>query len=128
MNDVDIVEYERRAIAGEWRAAVTILSRASVNPDVLKALMTPEAHDEVRLAIAMRPDLTPGQTDWIASTTDSTFVLNRMVAHGKAATNTLRDIRSRALEESGETWRMLAEYATGTLERGGRETGLRGAF
>lgn len=90
--------------------------------------MVPGAHDEVRIGLAMRADVTAEQIEWVASTTDSAFILNRLVAHGKTSMNTIRSIRTKALEHDGEAWVRLAEYATRTLESAARQSGLHGAF
>lgn len=66
MTDYDAETFEARAIAGDWKAAASVLSRASVDPEVLSQLMTPDAHLEVRIALASRSDVTAEQLDWCA--------------------------------------------------------------
>lgn len=116
MSEYDADEFERRAIAGDWHAAVSVLSRASLKPEVLTQLMVPDAHDEVRIALAMRTDVTPAQLKWAADC-DSPFLLNRLVAHPKTPIDTVRDIRAKAKERTGEVWEMLEEYAARTLDQ-----------
>jgi hypothetical protein len=127
MTGYDAESFEQQAIAGDWHAAVSVLSRASLKPEVLQQLMVDDAHDEVRIALAMRADVTPAQLEWV-SQCDNTFILNRLVSHPRTPTSTIRDIRTKALERDGETWRMLAEYASRTLERIARDSGVHGAF
>lgn len=83
MTGYNAEEFETRAIAGDWRAAVADLSRATLKPEVLQQLMVPGAHDEVRIGLAMRADVTAEQIEWIASTTDSAFILNRVWRTGR---------------------------------------------
>lgn len=128
MNGYDAATFEQRAIAGDWKAAISVLSRASLKPEVRAALMTDDAHDEVRIALAMRSDVAPDELDWCARTTDSTFILNRLVSHPRTPTATLRAIRTKALANTGDPWERLAEYATRVLDRLSSESGLHGAF
>jgi hypothetical protein len=76
----DAETFEKAALAGDWKAAISVLSRASVDPAVLAQLMTNDAHDEVRIALAMRDEVTPEQLTWCAQC-DSPFILNRLVSH-----------------------------------------------
>lgn len=124
MGDYDAEDFERRALSGDWRAAVSVLSKAFLKPDVRSALMTPDAHDEIRIAMATRSDVAPEELAWAAATTTSTFILNRIVAHGTVSTSTIREIRNRALAESGEAWQLLAEYATRRLNTISDASGL----
>lgn len=122
MNGYDAETFEAAAIAGDWRAAVSVLSRATVKPEVLEALMVPGAHDEVRIALAARTDVTPEQLDW-CSQCDSPFILNRLVSHPCTPLATIKDIRDRSADLEGEVWTMLHDYATRTVERRVRESG-----
>ncbi|MET4144418.1 hypothetical protein [Arthrobacter sp. UYCo732] len=105
MNGYDAATFETRAVAGDWHAAVSVLSRASVDPDVLAALMTDDAHIEVRLALAMRSDVTAEQLAWCAQC-ESAFMLNRLVAHPTTPLTTVKDIRDRSADREGEVWTM----------------------
>lgn len=78
MTGYDAAEFEARAVAGDWHAAVSVLSRASVKNEVLAALMTDEAHIEIRIALAMRSDLSPEQLAWCAET-ENAFILTHPV-------------------------------------------------
>lgn len=122
MNGIDISDFERRAVSGDWHAAVTVLSRASLKPEVLEQLMVPEAHLEVRIALAARQDVTPEQLAWCANC-DSAFMLNRIVSHPKTPQSTLKDIRGRSADRDGEIWVMLHSYASRTLDRILKESG-----
>jgi hypothetical protein len=122
MTGYDAEEFESRAIAGDWQAAVSALSLASVKPDVLAALMTDDAHTEIRLALAMLSDVTPEQLDW-CSKCDSTFMLNRVVSHPRTPLATVKDIRDRSAGMEGEVWTMLHDCADRTAERRVREQG-----
>lgn len=98
MTGYDPAEFEARAIGGNGMPQ-SVLSRAAIKPEVLQRLMVPEAHDEVLLALATHQDVTPEQLDWIAEHTEDTYVLNRTAAHGRTSTSTIRNIRSKALEQ-----------------------------
>jgi hypothetical protein len=118
----DAEKFEAAALAGDWHAAVSVLSRASLKPKVLEALMVDDAHIEVRIALAMRPDVTPEQIEWCAQC-ESPFLLNRLVSHPRTPLSTLRDIRDRSEGRTEATWAMLNEYAQRTVERLVREQG-----
>ncbi|UZX02482.1 hypothetical protein F8G81_07520 [Arthrobacter sp. CDRTa11] len=122
MTGYDAEEFERRAIAGDWKAAISVLSRASLKPEVLSVLMTEDAHIEVRLALAMRPDVTPEQLAWCAETDDA-HMLNRLIAHPRTPLSTIKGIRDRSEGMAGEVWTLLHAYATRTAERRVREAG-----
>lgn len=121
MTDHNAEEFEARTIEGDWHAAVSVLSRASVKPEVLAALMTDDAHLEIRLALAMRSDVTPQQLDW-CSKCDSPFMLNRLVSHPKTPLSTVKDIRDRAEGRTDGVWTLLREFATRTIGRRVRES------
>lgn len=109
-------EFEQRALAGDWKAAVAVLSRASLKPEVLAALMTDDAHDEVRIGVAARQDVTVEQLRWVAQT-ENCAILNRLVAHGKTPVDLIDEIREKALQHEGETWRHLEAYTDRVLAR-----------
>ncbi|MET4144424.1 hypothetical protein [Arthrobacter sp. UYCo732] len=122
MNGYDAEECEARALAGDWRAAISVLSRAALKPEVLAALMNNDAHIEVRLALAMRSDVSAEQLAWCAQT-DSTHMLNRLVAHPRTPLSTIKGIRDRSGGMEGEVWTLLDSYAERTAERRVREQG-----
>ncbi|MET3705864.1 hypothetical protein ABIB17_000463 [Arthrobacter sp. UYEF6] len=122
MTGYDAEEFEAAALGCDWRAALSVLSRATLKPEVLAGLMTPDAHIEIRLALAMRPDVSPEQLAWCAQC-DDTHMLNRLVAYPKTPLSTVKDIRDRAEGLDGEVWKMLHDYATRTAERRMREQG-----
>ena len=127
MNEQSSEDLEREAVAGDWQAAVSVLSRPSLKPEARTALQTPEAHDELRMALLAGADVAPGEIEWAASPTESTFILNRIVAHGRTDSSTISAIRDRSAEREGETWEMLKAYATRVLDRIAHESGLHGA-
>jgi hypothetical protein len=122
MCEYDAAGFESRAIAGEWKAAISVLSRASLKPEVLQRLMVDEAHTEVRIALAMRDDVTPEQLQWCAHC-DSAFLLNRLVSHPKTPLSTVKDIRDRSADRDGDVWTVLHEYAERVMERRVMEAG-----
>lgn len=122
MNGIDIGEFERRAISGDWNAAVTVLTRASLKPEVLKQLMVSDAHLEVRIALAARPDVTAEQLTWCAEC-ESPLLLNRLVGHPRTPLSTLKDIRDRSAGRDGDVWVLLHSYAARTLDRILKESG-----
>lgn len=122
MTGYDAEVFEARALAGDWHAAVSVLSRATLKPEVLSALMTDDAHIEIRIALAMRSDVTPEQLSW-CSETDNTFILNRLVSHPKTPLGTVKGIRDRSEGMEGEVWTMLHDFADRTVERLVREQG-----
>ncbi|QOT16463.1 hypothetical protein [Paenarthrobacter sp. YJN-5] len=118
-------EFETKALQGDWLAAVTVLSRISVRPDVLEALMTPDAHKEVVLGVLSRPDVTPGQIAW-AATFDNAQVLGRVVSNPKTPLPLVREIRERAEGRPEDIWVHLAAYCGRVLDRAAKESGLHG--
>lgn len=55
MSGYDAESFEAAAIAGDWKAAVAVLSRSTVRPEVMGgALMSPDAHVEVVLGVMGR--------------------------------------------------------------------------
>lgn len=109
MSGYDAEEFERRALAGDSRAAVTVLSRSSVKSGVLEALMSPEADREIRITLAARQDVTPDQLAWIADCDDA-YILNRAVSHPRTHKATIKSIRERAAGREGETWMHLRAF------------------
>lgn len=115
MTEYNAEESEARALAGDRKAAVSVLSRSSLKPEVLSALMTDDADDDIRTAVAMRSDATPGQLAWCAQC-DNLVLLNRLVAHPKTPVTTVMEIRAKARTREGEAWQMLAESAVRRLD------------
>jgi hypothetical protein len=122
MSGYDAEQFEAAAIEGDWKAAISVLSRSTVKPEVLSALMSDDAHDEIRIALALRSDVTPQQLVWCAEC-DSPFILNRLVSHPRTPLPTVKDIRDRSEGRPEETWAMLNKYAKRTAERRVREAG-----
>jgi hypothetical protein len=122
MNGYDAETFEQRAIAGDWKAAAAVLSRASLKPEVLQQLMTDGAHIEVRIALAARSGVSPEQLTWCAQC-DEPFLLNRLVSHPRTPLATMKSIRDRSEGRTEATWAMLHEYAERTIQRRVREQG-----
>lgn len=125
MSGYDAERFEAAALAGDWRAAVAVLSRSSVRPEVLDALMTPDAHLEVVLGVLGRLDVTPDRLGW-AATFDNAQILGRVVSNPKTPVAVVREIRDRVEGRDAAIWVHLREYADRVLERHGRDSGLRG--
>ncbi|TVU61554.1 hypothetical protein FQP90_13520 [Paenarthrobacter nitroguajacolicus] len=118
-------EFETKALAGDWRAASMVLSRAHVRPEVLAALMTPDAHLEVVLGVLGRQDVTPEHLAW-AATFDNALILGRVVSNPKTPTSLVREIRDRVADRDAHIWIHLREYAARVLDRTARDSGLHG--
>lgn len=114
MTGYDAERFEAAALAGDWRAALAVLSRASVRPEVLKALMTPDAHLEVVLGVLGRQDVTVEHLQW-AATFDNAQILSRVVSNPKTAVWLVREIRERVADRDADTWVHLREYADRVL-------------
>ena len=125
MTGYDAEKFEAAALAGDWRAATAVLSRANVKPEVLAALMTADAHLEVVLGVLARHDVTTEHLAW-AATFDNAQILGRVVSNPRTPAPLVRDIRERAASNDGEIWVELRAYADRVLERIARETGLHG--
>lgn len=121
----DAEKFEAAALAGDWKAAVAVLSRSSVRPEVLEALMTPDAHLEVVLGVIGRLDVTPDRLEW-AATFDNAQVLGRVVSNSKTPVAVVREIRDRVEGRDAAIWVHLREYADRVLARRGRDSGLQG--
>ncbi len=125
MTGYDAEKFEADALAGDWRAAVAVLSRANLRPEVLAALMTQDAHLEVVLGILGRQDVTPEHLTWAASF-ENAQILGRVVSNPKTPTPLIREIRDRAACREADIWVHLREYADRVLDRIDRESGLHG--
>lgn len=118
MTDYDAEAFEAKARAGDWKAQVTVLTRSTINPDLLAAIMSqPEIHDQVMLAIIGRRDSTSETMDWAAGRTSSAVVLNRIVQSDETDTETIKAIRGGAAAHSEDRWRYLVEHADRQLKR-----------
>jgi hypothetical protein len=125
MTGYDAEKFEAEALAGDWKAASAVLSRATVKPEVLAALMTTDAHLEVVLGVLGRQDVTPEHLAW-AATFDNAQILGRVVSNPKTSVTSVREIRDRAADREGAIWVHLREYADRVLSRNGRDSGLQG--
>ncbi|AOY72058.1 hypothetical protein ARZXY2_2528 [Arthrobacter sp. ZXY-2] len=120
-------EFETKALAGDWRAACTVLSRASIRPEVLDALMTRDAHVEVVFAVLSRWGVTLDHLAW-AATFDDPRILGRVVSNPKTPLSMVRDIRERAEGRPEDVWVHLEAYCGRVLARAASESGLHGGF
>ncbi|NWL32995.1 hypothetical protein [Paenarthrobacter nitroguajacolicus] len=125
MNGYDAEKFEADALTGDWRAAVAVLSRSNLRPEVLAALMTEDAHLEVVLSVIGRQDVTPERLAW-AATFDNAQILGRVVSNPKTPTPLIREIRDRVAGRGSDIWVLLREYADRVLDRIDRESGLHG--
>ncbi|MET3367234.1 UNVERIFIED_CONTAM: hypothetical protein ABIE34_000455 [Jeotgalibacillus campisalis] len=87
MGNIDLRKFEQQ-LSGDWRSAVTVLSQSTANPVTLEGLMTPDAHLEIRIALAARPDVTAEQLAWVADC-DDLYLLNRAVSHPRTSKTTI---------------------------------------
>ena len=125
MSGYDAEKFEAEALAGDWRAAVAVLYRATVRPEVLQALMAPDAHLEVVLGVLARQDVTVEHLEW-AATFDNAQILGRVVSNPKTPIALVREVRERVVDREEPIWVHLREYADRVLARHGRDSGLQG--
>jgi len=125
MSNYDAAKFEAAALAGDWRAAVAVLSRSAVRPEVLEALMIPDAHLEVVMGVLARQDVTPDHLAW-AATFDNAQILSRVVANPKTPVSLVQEIRDRAAGREQAIWVHLREFADRVLARSGQDSGLHG--
>lgn len=125
MTGYDAETFEADALAGDWKAAVAVLSRAAVRPEVLEALMSNDAHLEVVLGVMARQDVTAEHLAW-AATFDNAQILGRVVSNPKTSVTVIREIRERVADREEPIWVHLREYADRVLARHGRDSGLQG--
>lgn len=123
MSGYDAESFEAAAVAGDWRAAVAVLSRSTARPAVMEVLMSPDANLEVVLGVLARQDVTPEGLAW-AATFDNAQILGRVVSNPKTPTPLVREIRDRAADRDADIWVHLREYADRVLDRLDRESGL----
>jgi hypothetical protein len=123
MTGYDAETFEAAALAGDWRAAVSVLYRASIRPEVLAALMTSDAHLEVVLGVLGRPDVTPEHLAW-AATFDNAQVLGRVVSNPKTPVALVREIRERSGGRPEDIWVHLTDYCGRVLDREAAASGL----
>ncbi|MFJ4168474.1 hypothetical protein ACIPY3_03080 [Paenarthrobacter sp. NPDC089714] len=116
-------EYETEALAGDWRAACTVLSRAAIKPEVLEALITLDAHYEVVFGVLGRHGVTVEHLTWAASF-DDPRILGRVVSNPKTPTSLVREIQARAAARPEDVWIHLAAYCSRVLHRAAAESGL----
>ncbi|MCP1414425.1 hypothetical protein [Paenarthrobacter sp. A20] len=127
MTGYDAAKFEANALAGDWKAASAVLSRATVRPEVLQALMTPDAHLEVVLGVLGRQSVTVEHLAW-AATFDNAQILGRVVSNPKTPTSLVREIRDRVADREADIWVLLREYADRVIAREARESGLHGGL
>lgn len=105
---------------------MAVLSRSTVRPEVLEALMKPDAHLEVVLGVLGRQAVTREHLAW-AATFDNAQVLGRVLSNPKTPVSLVREIRDRVADREEDIWVHLREYADRILARVSRESGLHGS-
>lgn len=112
----DAARFEERALAGDWRAQVTVLTRHHVDPGVLAAILNqPELHESVQLAVTERRDVTVEQLEFLAQRTDSAVVINRIIQNRAVPLELIEAIRDNALTLEGKVWFEVVEHAERVL-------------
>ncbi|WP_377012033.1 hypothetical protein [Arthrobacter sp. GCM10027362] len=113
--------YIDAALAGDWVAQVTVVTRPDLDPDLLAHLMAqPDLDKQVQLAIAERRDIGTEVLGWAAGS-DSGVVLHRVIVHTTSPLHLVRAIRYRAEAQERPVWDALAEHADRVLARRDRE-------
>ena len=112
----DAVRFEELALAGDWRAQVTVITRHNVDPGVLAAILNqPELHDQVQLAITERGDVALEQLEFLAQRTESAVVINRIIQNRTVPLELIEAIRDNARTLEGRVWSEVVEHADRVL-------------
>ena len=119
----DAALFEERALAGDWRAQITVLSRQSVDPVVLAAILNqPGLHHQVQLALTERGDVTVEQLEFLAQRAESAIVIHRIIQSSEVSVELIRAIRENALGLEGKIWFEVVEHADRVLVSREQET------
>ena len=119
----DAALFEERALAGDWRPQITVLSRQSVDPVILTAILNqPGLHHQVQLALPERGDVTVEQLEFLAQRTDSAIVIHRIIQSSEVSVELIRAIRENALGLEGKIWFEVVEHADRVLVSREQET------
>ena len=112
----DAARFEELALAGDWRAQVTVITRHNVDPGVLAAILNqPELHESVQLAITERRDVSVEQLEFLAQRTESAVVINRIIQNRTVPLELIEAIRDNALTLEGKVWSEVVEHADRVL-------------
>lgn len=112
----DAARFEERALAGDWRAQVTVLTRHNVDPGVLAAILNqPELHESAQLAITERRDVTVEQLEFLAQRTSSAVVINRIIQNRSVPLDLIEAIRDNARTLEGKVWFEVVQHADRVL-------------
>lgn len=107
-----------RALAGDWRAQVAVVTRQTVDPDVMAAILNlPDLHQEVQLCIIERRDVTLEQLEFLAQRTSSGVVINRIIQNKIVPDELIEAIRDTAAGLEGKVWFEVTEHAGRVLAR-----------
>ncbi|WP_139006937.1 hypothetical protein [Arthrobacter crystallopoietes] len=118
----DAARSEERALAGDWRAQIAVITRPNVEPAILTAILNqPGLHEQVQLAITERRDVTVEQLEFLAQRTESAVVINRIIMKTMTPIEVIEAIRANALTLEGKVWFEVAEHADRVLA-GRRQT------
>jgi hypothetical protein len=114
----DAALFEERALAGDWRAQVTVITRHHMDPGILAAILNqPGLHDQVQLAITERRDVTVEQLEFLAQRTESAVVINRIIQNRTVPLDVIEAIRDNASTLEGKVWSEVVEHADRVLAR-----------
>jgi hypothetical protein len=114
----DAARFEELALAGDWRAQVTVITRHHVDPGVLAAILNrPGLHESVQLAVTERRDVTVEQLEFLAQRTESAVVINRIIQNRTVPVDVIEAIRENALTLEGKVWAEVVEHADRVLAR-----------
>ncbi|NMR32470.1 hypothetical protein [Crystallibacter degradans] len=117
----DAAGSEKRALAGDWRAQIAVITRPSVDPAVLAAILNqPGLHEQVQLAVTERRDVTVEQLEFLAQRTESAVVINRIIMNTMTPTEAIEAVRANALTLEGKIWSEVAEHADRVLAARGQ--------
>lgn len=117
----DAAGSEERALAGDWRAQIAVITRQTVDPAVLAAILNqPELHEQVQLAITERRDATVDQLEFLAPRTESAVVINRIIMNWTTPIEVIEAIRTNALTLEGKVWFEVVEHAGRVLAARGQ--------
>ena len=112
----DAALFEELALAGDWRAQVTVLTRHNVDPGILGVILNrPELHESVQLAITERRDVTVEQLEFLAQRTESAVVINRIIQNRSVPVELVEAIRENARTLEGKVWYEVVEHADRVL-------------
>ncbi|NMR32066.1 hypothetical protein [Crystallibacter degradans] len=117
----DAARSEQRALEGDWRAQIAVITRPIVDPAVLAAILNqPGLHEQVQLVITERRDVTVEQLEFLAQRTASAVVINRIIMTTTTPIEVIEAIRANALTLEDKIWFEVAEHAGRSWPAAGR--------